>query len=116
MSKFGIAWAWVKGVFSFGSSGTESVIDYVLACFYEMLDRVDIGGRILDVHEYAEKTEAVLAKYRGWCPEKWIGEYDSLVSSVILICDITEDGKVTKEEFFTAVNCFKTSYKRWIED
>lgn len=119
MSKFGIAWAWVKGVFSSSSSGAESVVDYVLTSLYDMLNSaniVNVHDKVLDVHKYADMTRGVLSKYRGWCPSKWLGEYDSLVSTVIMIDDITEDGKVTVEEMCTAINCFKTAYAQWMED
>lgn len=119
MSKLGIAWAWIKGVFSFGSSGAESVIDYVLASLNDMLNNssmVDIRWKVIGIHKYAQTARGILSKYRGWCPNKWLDEYDSLVSTVIMIDEITEDGKVTVEELYSAINCFKTAYAQWMED
>lgn len=116
MSKLGIAWAWIKGAFSFGSSGAESVIDYVLASLNDMLKGSDIRWKVIDIHKYAQTARGILSKYRSWCPNKWLDEYDSLVSTVIMIDEITEDGKVTVEELYSAINCFKTAYAQWMED
>lgn len=116
MSKLGIAWAWIKGVFSFGSSGAESVIDYVLKSLNDMMDGANIRCKVIGIHKYAQTAHNILSKYRRWCPNKWLDEYDSLASTVIVIEEITEDGKVTVEELYTAVNCFKTAYAQWMED
>ena len=116
MSKLGIAWAWVKGVFSFKSSGVESVIDYVLTCLYELVDKMDIGGRILVIHEYADKAAQTMEKYSEWCPIKWLDEYSAIMENVHLIANITEDGNVSRDEITLAVTKFKELYGKWMED
>ena len=116
MSKLGIAWAWVKGVFSFKSSGVESVIDYVLTCLYELVDKMDIGGRILVIHEYADKAAQTMEKYSEWCPVKWLEEYSAIMENVHLIANITEDGNVSRDEITLAVTKFKELYGKWMED
>lgn len=116
MSKLGIAWAWVKGVFSFKSSGVESVIDYVLTCLYELVDKMDIGGRILVIHEYADKAARTMEKYSEWCPIKWLDEYSALMENVRFIATITEDSKIDRGEVTLAVTKFKELYGKWMED
>ena len=77
---------------------------------------MDIGGRILVIHEYADKAAQTMEKYSEWCPIKWLDEYSALMENVRFISTITEDSKIDRGEITLAVTKFKELYGKWMED
>jgi len=122
MSYFGIAWAWVKGVFSTSSSAKEAVLDYVLGKLNDVFGCPDCGPaevsetKIGKVFSCADTAYYYMAKFSDWCPKSWLDEYNTITEVVKTIRDATEDGKVTSEEFMSLYNLFKFAYSKWMED
>lgn len=116
MSYIGIAWSYIKGVFSLSKSAKESVIDYVLGQVNKILEKPDLSKRIGEAYSVALKCSSFLKKHSDWCPAKWQDEFDDTIDAVDALIDTFADGKVEAFEVVKVCDKFKTAYNNWMED
>ena len=116
MSYVGIAWSYIKGVFSPSKSAKESVIDYGLGQVNKIIEKPDISNRIGEAYSVALKCSSILKKYSDWCPAKWKKEFEATVDAIDTLIDTFADGKVEAFEVVKVCDKFKTAYNNWMED
>lgn len=116
MSYIGIAWAYIKGAFSFSKSAKESVVDYVLGQVNKILEKPDLSKRIGEAYSAALKCSSILKKCSDWCPAKWQGEFNDTIEAVDALIDAFADGKVEAFEVVKVCDKFRIAYNNWMED
>ena len=116
MSYIGIAWSYIKGVFSPSKSAKESVIDYGLGQVNKIIEKPDISKRIGEAYSVALKCSSILKKYSDWCPAKWRKEFEATVDAIDTLIDTFADGKVEAFEVVKVCGKFKAAYNNWMED
>ena len=116
MSYIGIAWSYIKGIFSPSKSAKESVIDYVLGQVNKIIEKPDISKRIGEAYGVALKCSSFLKKYSDWCPAKWQDEFNDTIEAVDTLIDTFADGKVEAFEVVKVCGKFKAAYNNWMED
>ena len=116
MSYIGIAWSYIKGIFSPSKSAKESVIDYVLGLVNKILEKPDLSMRIGEAYGVALKCSSILKKYSDWCPAKWKKEFEATVDAIDTLIDTFADNKVEAFEVVKVCDKFKIAYNNWMED
>lgn len=113
MSGWSVFWAGVKGLFCPGTSMFEEIAGLALDKLNSAVANTNVAGWIAKTCAVAKDALALLEKYKGWCPQKWVADYARVLAVVSAVVDVLDDAKVDPKELAAVVQEFKVAYAEW---
>lgn len=99
ISWFGMAWSAVKGFFSFGTSASIEVADYIIGKVNDFCGNVEwIATHIAKAYTSLVWVCDKLDYYAKYIPNPWANIYASIRNALGELRDIIADGRVEREE------------------
>lgn len=97
--------------FLFG--GWESALEYVLEILNKFLASGTAASRVAKGYKIAMTVLYYIKKFRTYCPDVWLTEYDATSNAVEKLAVIFADGKVEAEELTQATSALTAAYDAW---
>lgn len=97
--------------FLFG--GWESALEYVLELLNKFLADGGAAERVAKGYELAMTVLYYIKKFRTYCPNVWLAEYDATSDAVEKFAVIFADGKIEAEELARATAAFTAACEEW---
>ena len=116
IGRWSVLWAAVKGFFTPGSSGFQSVVQLALDALNTFLAADDVASKVREGHRIALRVYEVLDGHRDLCPKKWEDEFAYVMDVVKRVVDAFEDGAISEAEADGLAGAFRQAYARWCAD
>lgn len=113
MSGWSVFWAGVKGLFCPGTSMFEEIAGLALGRLNSAIANSSAAGWIAKTCGVAKEALALLEKYKGWCPTKWVGDYARVLAVVSAVVRAFDDSKLDGDELADVVQEFQIAYAEW---
>ena len=113
MSGWSVFWAGVKGLLCPGTSMFLEISGLALNKVNSAIADSGAAGWLTKTCAVAKDALALLEKYKGWCPSKWIEDYARVLAVVSAVVDVLGDAKVDPKELAAVVQEFKLAYADW---
>lgn len=97
--------------FLFG--GWESALEYVLELLNKFLADGSAAEHVAKGYELAMTVLYYVKKFRTYCPNVWLAEYDATSNAVEKLAVIFADGKIEAQELNQATSALTAAYEAW---
>lgn len=116
ISWFSVAWAWVTGLFTFGTSPALSVVDSILDQVYDYYANIErVMSNIGKAHTGLVWVCDSLDFYAKAIPAPWMPYYSAIRNALCALRDLLADGKAERDEIVRVVESVKSAIAVWNE-
>lgn len=114
ISWFGKVWAYIRGVFSFGTTGRDEVVAYIIDKALERVSNIEvIANNISKVFSFLVDVCDKLDYYEVYIPTIWKEQYTAVRESFYVLRDALADGRFESDEIKCIIAKVKAAVKNW---